>query len=77
LLGRLHKITNETAYSVRDKKLLKKILLRQLRERKIDRDSIIYQFPGKTIESIKQQSLAMFTDAKSMQLMKIFKFIQR
>lgn len=55
LLQRIQKIGKETKFSVRDRKLLRKFINKQYEEGKVDFESVLYYFPGKTVQMLKNE----------------------
>mmetsp|Transcript_3635 Transcript_3635/g.3379 ORF Transcript_3635/g.3379 Transcript_3635/m.3379 type:complete len:83 (-) Transcript_3635:21-269(-) len=50
LLNRIRKLITKTSFSIRDTKLLSKLVNQQRRDGHIDLESILYYFPGKTVD---------------------------
>ncbi len=55
LLQRIRKIASDHSFSVRDGKLLKRLVLKQVKDGSTDFESLLYYFPGKTVEMLKEQ----------------------
>lgn len=54
LQKRIRKLASQTTFSVRDKKLLKKLVNKQRKVGEINFDDILYYFPGKSVETLKK-----------------------
>ena len=55
LLQRVRKIASDTTFSVRDGKLLKRLVTKQVKNGTVDFEALLYYFPGKNVEMIKKQ----------------------
>ena len=55
LLKRIWRVGTNTSFSVRDKKLLRKLVNQQVREGYKDFQKILHFFPGKTIEMLEKK----------------------
>ena len=55
LFNRIKKLVWDPSFSVRDKKLLKKLVNQQRKKGQEDYESLLYYFPGKTIEMLKEK----------------------
>ena len=54
LVHRIQKLAQPQGFSVRDKKLLRKQLRTQYSNKPVNYDELIYHFPGKSIEDLKE-----------------------
>lgn len=55
LLQRIRKIAADTTFSVRDGKLLKRLVMKQLKDGEISFGDLLYYFPGKTADMLEKQ----------------------
>jgi len=55
LLKRIRKISNNREFSVRETKLLRKLINRQKKDGYIDFQEVLFYFPGKTIEILRNK----------------------
>ena len=59
LLGRIRKIGLNTKFSVRERKLIKSLVIQQIIKGQIDYAQLEYNFPGKSAEMIKNEMISM------------------
>ena len=52
LVQRVQKLANNQKFSVRDKKLLIRLVKNRPKEDQIDYEAVIYHFPGKSVEQL-------------------------
>ncbi|CAI2382756.1 unnamed protein product [Moneuplotes crassus] len=57
LLKRITKYTTNSTFSVRDGKLLRRLVRSQIKKGEVDYSSLLYYFPGKTAEQLEQEYL--------------------
>ena len=55
LLKRIRKISNNREFSVRETKLLRKLINKQKKDGYIDFQEVLFYFPGKTIDILKNK----------------------
>lgn len=54
LLKRIRKLVSQTVFSVRDRKLLSKLINKQRKVGEISFEALLYYFPGKSVETLKK-----------------------
>ncbi|CAI2382893.1 unnamed protein product [Moneuplotes crassus] len=57
LLRRITKYTTNSTFSVRDGKLLRRLVRSQIKKGEVDYSSLLYYFPGKTAEQLEKEYL--------------------
>ena len=60
LVRRIKNVRNRTAFSVRERKLLKRIIKQQYVGKALDYDRILYDFPGKSRENLIKECEKIF-----------------